>query len=302
MNRANQAYFRTVVTLAILFAAALVQISVSGASAASPAASAHGKTQWPPGSGWRLTFHDDFNGKRLNTKLWNTCWTNRPASRCTNFVEAQWYRSANVALSRGYLHLTAKRQRDWLKVWHCCKYTSGMVTTSGRKSFRYGFFEARIKYPPGVGFWTAFWLNPANYSPNTEIDAAEHIGAEPTLTMQAYHYNLGKKGAAKNLPVFATRTMESRWHTYSVDWEPHIIRWYVDGRLTNSFSRCHPGHRPLPPPNNACGPITAKQMSLTLNFALAGAKTPWGKPVNKKTPFPSTVLVDYVRVWTKKAW
>ena len=50
--------------------------------------------------------------------------------------------------------------------------------------------------------------------------------------MQAYHYNLGKKGAAQNLPVFATRTMESRWHTYSVDWEPHIIRWYVDGRLT----------------------------------------------------------------------
>ena len=85
MNGANQAYFGTVVTLAILFAAALVQISLSGASAASPAASAHGKTQWPPGSGWRLTFHDDFNGKRLNTKLWNTCWTNRPASRCTNF-------------------------------------------------------------------------------------------------------------------------------------------------------------------------------------------------------------------------
>jgi beta-glucanase (GH16 family) len=93
--------------------------------------------------------------------------------------------------------------------------------------------------------------------------------------------------------------MERGWHTYAVEWEPNVLRWYIDGKQVSAFHRCRPGQLPRRDPYNACGPITGKRMYLVLNFAVGNGQQKWVGTVTKKTHFPSTVLVDYVRVWTR---
>lgn len=279
--------------------------------ATSPAHARNSKTHrrtssGPPGKGWQMVFHDDFTGTRLNTTLWNTCWSYMPAAACTNVSEAEWYRPANVQVAKGMLSLTAKVEPHWLSYWKpvCCKYTSGMVTTSGHRSFKYGYFEARIKYAPGYGFWTAFWLNPYHKARLPEIDAAEHLGSEPNNLINAYHWpRTAETQWVANLPYVAGHTLEAGWHTVAVNWEPGSLTWYVDGKQAPNghYYSCKAGTPEFGTKfGPSCGPITSVPMSLNLNFAV-GDGSVWkvGKP-NSSTPFPSTVQVDWVRVWQKK--
>jgi beta-glucanase (GH16 family) len=50
----------------------------------------------------------------------------------------------NVSVSGGALNLTATKSGS--------SYTSGLVTTDNFKEFQYGYVEARIDIPQGVGF------------------------------------------------------------------------------------------------------------------------------------------------------
>jgi len=237
----------------------------------------------PPGPGWRLVFNDDFNEKSLDTHLWAYCWPFIPAYACTNGQEAEFYRPANVSVSQGSLHLTAKKKKIKLKHWPARYYTSGMVTTAGHFQLRYGYAEARIQVPPGVGFWTAFWLQPIDHSWPPEIDAMEHLGIKPDVSGMAYHWK-DKKGkhTFNHWLADPTKNYESGWHTYAVDWEPGQIKWYIDGKLKQQFK----------------GTVTTKEMWRNLTFAMS-SDPKWGVP-GPKTHFPSTVLVDYVRVWQRK--
>jgi len=275
----------------VLTVAIVVRLAAQNASAPAAAMLFHKE--------WTVTFRDEFAGKSLNKKLWNTCWPLKNPLTCQNAEEAQWYRRTNVATSNGSLRLTMKKQAIWVKGLHCCRYTSGMVTTLGRESFRYGLFEARIKYPPGPGFWTGFWLSPYDYSWPPEIDVAEHLGSEPSHIISAYHYNIWSKGrktkSTANLAIAMPRNMERGWHTYAVMWEPNILKWYVDSKQVHVYRRCRPGVRPVKN-SLTCGPITNKPMGILMTFAMGKAGNPWGGTATPATHFPSTVLVDYIRV------
>ena len=39
-------------------------------------------------------------------------------------------------------------------------FTSGFVETKGKKSWTYGYIEARIKMPNNKSTWPGFWLSP----------------------------------------------------------------------------------------------------------------------------------------------
>jgi beta-glucanase (GH16 family) len=233
----------------------------------------------PPGPGWRMVFHDDFNGRTLNSHAWSYCWPYIPAYACTNGQEAEFYRATNVSVSKGSLHLTAKRKNIKLPYWPLRHFSSGMVTTARHFTFQYGYAAARIQVPRGVGFW----LQPVDHTWPPEIDAMEHLGIKPSVIGMAYHWK-DRKGAHTYNHWLANpgRSYESGWHTYAVDWEPGKIQWYIDGKLKQTFT----------------GNVTKKKMWLNLTFAMS-ADPKWGVP-GTNTHFPSTVLVDYVRVWQRK--
>ena len=58
-----------------------------------------------------------------------------------------------------------------------------------KMTFKYGYYEARVKMPPGLGMWPAFWLNSDSTSEGKvswppEVDVFEFVnnGKEDTVT------------------------------------------------------------------------------------------------------------------------
>lgn len=63
-------------------------------------------------------------------------------------------------------------------------YTSARIKTQGKKTFRYGRIDIRVKLPKGKGIWPALWLLPQDnvfgiWPKSGEIHMMEAIGSEP---------------------------------------------------------------------------------------------------------------------------
>ncbi|MGH9091930.1 MAG: glycoside hydrolase family 16 protein [Acidimicrobiales bacterium] len=231
-----------------------------------------------PGSPMHLIYDDEFNGSALSSN-WNTCWwywKTYPKGCGHGGGEEEWYTPANVTVSNGALHLMAEKQTvtglsSSDGVPETYNYTSGMVTSRQHFSYTYGYVEWRAQIPVGQGLWPALWMIPENDSWPPEIDALETIGADEGY--YSYHPPTGN-GESSGSAISDI----SGWHTYGLDWEPGSITWYVDGvqvaRVTNDV------------------PTTA--MYLIMNLAVGGD---WPGSPNASTQFPSSVNIDYVRVW-----
>src|SRR5439155_13543740 len=102
--------------------------------------------------GKKVAFDDFFSGTRLDRSRWNTCypWWPDQAKGCTNEgnVELEWYLPSQVTVSKGALHLTARRDPVTVTVRGRRKtypFRSGMVTTAGHFSFEYGIVSMRAR-------------------------------------------------------------------------------------------------------------------------------------------------------------
>ncbi len=154
---------------------------------------------------------------------------------------------------------------------------------------QYGYFECKARFPKGPGTWPAFWLMglkslkdlPENTGPrvNPEIDVIEHYGHWPWR----YHYVLhqwGRDGAESKHQGkrFVVLGMEEDFHTYGVMVDEQNVILYFDGVELHREKTPECVKTPLfPLVNLALGP---------------------GWPTDK-TPDPSYMYVDYVKVWKK---
>jgi beta-glucanase (GH16 family) len=153
-----------------------------------------------------------------------------------------------------------------------------MVTSKPSLNFLYGYFEARVRVPRGAGFWPAFWTWPSNPAFNSpEIDVMEFFGDNPRSTYHVYHYKNG--GATQKILHWTDWT--AKWHTIGVDWAPGRQTWYVDGvRRWTVYDNAD------------------RAMYLIANLAIAGPRI--APPPNSSTRFPSSYLVDYIRLWKRR--
>ena len=234
-----------------------------------------------------MIFHDEFDGNSLDTSKWNTCFPNFHVGSqdCThNQDELQLYQPENVTVSNGSLCLTAQKQDVTIsgKTYH---YTSGMISTGPSSagapstfSFQYGYMEMRAKVPAGQGFWPGFWTLAADGSYPPEIDIFEILGNATTIDNMNYHYPNGSSEGADAGSTWTGPDFSAGWHTFAVDWEPGSLTWYVDG-----VARFHTG-------NN----VTSRPQYLLANLAVGGS---WPGNPDASTPFPSTLQIDYIRVW-----
>jgi len=217
-------------------------------------------------------FDDEFNGTTLDTSRWTSCY---PWGDCTNRGnnELQWYTPQNVRVGGGEADLTAVHQGLVTPLGHF-DFTSGLIQTSGHFSFTYGYSEIRAWLPAGKGFWPAFWLLPSDLSWPPEIDAMEAAGSRPSSVSMTVHFGASQQdGTDFNGPDYT-----AGWHTFGVDWEPDHLTWYIDGVARKSV--------------RITSEIPTKPMYLIVNLAIDG-----NDPPNLMTPFPSSLRIDYVRVW-----
>jgi beta-glucanase (GH16 family) len=241
----------------------------------------------PALAGWDLVWHDEFSGTSLNTTYWEAA--NR---RNSHNNEKQFYHPNQVAVADGNLKLTAiNTPRDGKA------YQSGLVTS--KELFGPGRFEARMDLPTSQGMWPAFWLNANNvqWPLGGEIDILENRGSQPNLVSSAYHFqrNPGPccgqheyiydeyAPAVGGVPV----NFHDGYHTYAVEWEPGVMRFYVDDFMHWQVSEAT---------HNV--PIFATAKNIILNLAVGGD---FGGNPNGSTVFPQHMDIDYVRVWQRPA-
>ncbi len=227
---------------------------------------------------WELVWEDHFNS--LNSSTW------RVANDFDHYGEPQVYtnRNNNVYISNGNLVLKMNKetyQCTNLQGWACNKewysYTSGCVETQSAKNVQYGLIQASIKLPYGYGFWPAFWTFIGEGVTGTnaaEIDIFEMNGHLPSnIITTNIHTNYGNE--PNNYQEYNMGNYAYAYHNYAVAWSPKKIVWYVDGNPI----RISTNHGIIDP------------VRIILNFAIE----PWALP-NSSTPFPSEMLIDFVKV------
>ena len=193
----------------------------------------------------------------------------------------------------GYLHIVAQQPAAGT-------YTSARMKTEGLFSFQYGRLEFRAKVPEAQGFWPAAWLlgntiTTINWPGCGEQDVLERVNAATTPDFnEGSVHGPGFTGSSLGTTYsFPSGVTASTWHTYGMIWTPGSVSYYVDDPA-NIYAAYSPSS--LTGLAGASWPFDGGQANfIILNLAIGGSYP--GSP-NGSTPFPSELLVDYVRLYT----
>jgi beta-glucanase (GH16 family) len=207
----------------------------------------------------------------------------------------------------GYLHIEARQSTAGAPA-----YTSARLKSAGLLSFMYGRIEARMQLPESQGMWPAFWALGNNiamvrWPASGELDIMEHIdgnnpppyvgGKQPGYDWIAgsiHGGTSGKNEGNRSVRYHAAGFSAADWHTYGMIWTKGKIQYYIDDP-SNIYASFNTSDLVYNNGNVAPWPFDMGPEFLILNLAVGGS---WPGNVDSTTVLPSSMLVDYVRVYT----
>jgi beta-glucanase (GH16 family) len=241
--------------------------------------------QVPDVPGWRLQWHDEFDGPQIDEQNWQRIDLKNSFNN-----EKQYYRPEQASIAGGKLRITATNEPLDGKPYRSARLESVSQFGPGR-------FEARIDLPTTQGMWPAFWLLPngTQWPTGGEIDILENRGRQPLVISSAYHWQTDPgpccsqhrfvfeeySSTANGAPV----NFHDGFHVYAVEWETTQLRFYIDGVLHYTVNQ------------TPSRPIFENPMNIILNLAVGGD---FGGDPDGTTVFPQHMEIDYVRVWQPK--
>lgn len=250
-------------------------------------------------AGYNLVWHDEFNGTELNEADWNreehkAGWVNNELQEYIPSADYAFVEGGNLVIQ------PVKTEGEDGKV----TYASGRVNTQNKHDIKYGYIEARIKFPEGQGFLPAFWMMPQdedNYGqwPKCgEIDIAEVLGNSTNINYGTVHFGEPHK-QSQGTYVLEEGDFASDFHTFAIEWEPGLIKWFVDGEQyyeENDWFTKWPGAKEKPYPAPFDQPF-----HVILNVAVGGD---WPGSPDETTVFDdrASMKVDYVRMFQKDSY
>lgn len=172
-----------------------------------------------------LIWHDEFEGDSLNTDNWKYeigYYRNN---------EPQYYKEENVEVANSICKITARKEtvtdESTGKTYN---WTSGSIETAGKKMFRRGRIEAKIRYSNIGGEWGAFWLLGfgAPWAINGEIDICETWGDKRDKATYNMHY-VDRSGSHKNVNVTEYDVVVDNWNIYAAEIDNDYVTFYVNG-------------------------------------------------------------------------
>jgi beta-glucanase (GH16 family) len=218
---------------------------------------------------WVPTWADEFEGTQLDPAKWlaqNIAWPHNN--------EQQYYSPANARVGNGVLTITAEARPQGGR-----SYTSARIETDDRFSQLFGRFEARLKLPRTQSLWPAFWLLPQDGTWPPEIDIMELLGHEPNKVYFTNHWgvypNNQNYGTSFTGPDFS-----QDFHTFTVDWEPGVLDFYVDGIKRSTHT----------------SQVPSKPMFVILNVAVGGI---WPGYPDSTTRLPQYMVAEWVRAYKR---
>lgn len=237
--------------------------------------------------GYEMVWNDEFvSGSKPDTNNWwyetgNDGWGN---NEIQNYVDGSINGEQLASVDDGILSIICKKVDD--------QVCSIRMNTS--QSWKYGYFEARLKLPSGKGTWPAFWMMPKDFNAwpdDGEIDIMEEVGynanyVSSSIHCSAYNHSMNTQ---KTKETYVANAQEE-FHVYALEWTEDYIKTYVDGKILFTFENDGNGDKTTWPFDAA--------FYLKLNLAWGGD---WGGAQGvDETALPSTYMIDYVRVFQKK--
>jgi beta-glucanase (GH16 family) len=245
-----------------------------------------------------LLFDDEFNSLSLAPT---------PYSNATdNWYPGLWWEgaypsSSQITDSSGVMTLSWTRSA-WSANGLCdASVESESASALTGQSFRYGYFEARMKWDDVTGSWPAFWLSPVQgingVQQNTgEIDIFEGQGLDTTYYGTLHTWtgpNLTWSSSPNNYATPAG-TDYTQWHTYGALWtapengNPGQITWYFDGNPVGSAST-----------TASANSVFDQQNYYLILSSQEGVNWSNCSPTNDGSPATINLYVDWVHVWGK---
>jgi beta-glucanase (GH16 family) len=243
--------------------------------------------------GYALIWSDEFNEHSINLTKWNyetgdgtnyglpAGWGNNEKQIYTNSAD-----NSAVMSDAGssVLAITAKEDGSG-------GYTSARLTTKGLFSARFGRIDVRAKMPEGQGLWSAIWMLGDNIGqidwPGCgEVDIVEVLGHEPSVSYNTLHYTNGENrpGESQLVSESSDSNFTQEYHIFSLIWSPDAISFILDGIESQQV------------PIGSDMKEFLRSFYLILNVAVGGS---WPGDPDETTAFPQSMLIDYIRVFSK---
>jgi len=187
-----------------------------------------------PAKGYRLAWHDEFDGNKVDGQKWRMVDQKRGDAQQTPDA---------VDVANGVVTISTYTDAG-------THYTGWLDTNKEPGcAFTFGYIEARVRFVNAPGQWSAFWLmsnsnrayTPQNPAAGVEIDVIEHRAVERNGAgdvrnshSSAVHWNGYKENetesrssGVKDLP---NGQSFSDWHTVGLLWTSTRYQFFLDGK------------------------------------------------------------------------
>lgn len=256
------------------------------------------------GKQWVVSYFEEFNGSSLDLTKLTPCFDWNYGSCTASFnTGKEIYKPSQVRISNGTAKLVAEPLSPPETSNGCfngkCTYKAGLVSTARPNAsngsgylytFKYGYIESRMKFPGKPGFFTAFWMLPANpsYEYPYEIDIVEILGGHSDTIFMTNHYNdrsssYTPNNGLHNNGACAVKDYSTDFVTFGLDWQPTYVAWYINGIKCGQ--------------QNGTTEIPNVNMQIILHMMIDNQwERDWGSVLTSQTQIEQ-LEVDYIRVY-----
>ena len=247
--------------------------------------------------GYRLIFHDEFDGEEINTDKWIPEYL--PSWPKDRSVCAPTYEMKN-GIIRLIIDKNSKNEFD--KGMHISGFMSAsrtglhhydpkkkalhQIKTEATQINQYGYYEMRAKMQDGGGVHCAWWLIGFEDDPNQscEIDIFEILGTDINRIWSTVHsWKDSTIQYHTEHPWFANKKLAEEFHIYGFDWTPEGVTVYVDGIQVMKHKAT----------------ITYPLIQIISFYDNRNAKDGWTGTYDPTIPYPKSFDIDYIRMYKK---
>jgi len=228
------------------------------------------KRMTPEAMGYKLFWHDQFNGHQLDTSKWSV--------RHIGPVRIGYNSPEAVKVKNGYLKLYALQKGD--SILGCAVGTADHLLT------RYGYFECRAQLQESSGVWAAFWIQSLKIAEGedpslfgTEIDIFEYFAAMGDSMTHAIHWAYGPNMHSIGAMNSYLKGLSKGFHTFGLEWTPEKYSFFIDGYKFHEQTQ---------------------GISNIDEYMILSMELPAKREDIAKTIFPDVFIVDWVKVYKKK--
>jgi beta-glucanase (GH16 family) len=222
----------------------------------------------PEGKSWKLVWHDEFDGAKLDETKWNRLGDSKRR-------DGYWVKDDAYLSDRGTLLLRTRKDGD--------RFTCGAVNTQGKFEHAFGYYVARCKMPKQPGHWPAFWMMCRGVGTvgeggrdGTEIDIVEIPWRDGKVTMNLHWDGYEKEHKSAGTSMTLPELIDG-FHDYGLLWSAEEYVFYIDGKEVW---------------RSKAGGVSQVTEYLKLTEEIGT----WGGDI-KKAELPDYFEVDYVRVY-----